>query len=196
MNKALDKKEHILDCGMGVMFKQGYNGTGVQDIVKAAGVPKGSFYNYFDSKESFAVEGVTRAAKQGFEQADSMLSDTSIPPLQRVVQYFEQGVQCQVSAGFAGGCLVGNLCQEMADVSESLRSRIDSLMCSHVKLIRQCFAEAISNGDLPAHKNADDIAEFVFYAWEGALMRMKACKTVEPLEAFLRVLKGSFLGDA
>lgn len=193
MTRAGDKKERILERGMEIMFRQGYNGTGVQDIVNAAGVPKGSFYNYFDSKESFVVEGVTRAAKQAYARADSLLSDTSIPPLQRVVRYFEQGVACQVEAGFAGGCLVGNLCQEMADVSESLRSRIDSLMCGQVELIRRCLVEAKERGDIPTDKNPDDIAEFVFYAWEGALIRMKAAKTKEPLDAFLRVLQSTFL---
>ena len=193
MSKATDKKELILDRGMEVMFRQGYNGTGVQDIVSAAGVPKGSFYNYFDSKESFAVEGVTRVTKQGYEWARSLLTDSSVPPLQRVINYFEQSVQCQVDGGFSGGCLVGNLCQEMADVSESLRSRINSLMCGNVGLIRDCFREAIANGDLPDKKSAEDTAEFVFCAWEGALMRMKAAKSREPLDTFLRVLKSAFL---
>lgn len=193
MSKATDKKEHILDCGMEVMFRQGYNGTGVQDIVSAAGVPKGSFYNYFDSKESFAVEGVTRASQSGFESARQVLTAEGVPPLQRVINYFEQGVQCQVDAGFVGGCLVGNLCQEMADASEMLRNRVNSLMCGHVELIRECFREAIEMGDLPQRKNPDDMAEFVFCAWEGALMRMKAAKSRESLDSFMRVLKSAFL---
>lgn len=190
MNASTDKKQHLLESGMAVIFRQGYNGTGVQDIVDAAGVPKGSFYNYFDSKEAFAVEGLTRLAEQASACAKAVLTDTSVAPLTRVLNYFQGSLQYQAENGFSGGCIIGNLCQEMADVSEPMRERINELMCAKVKMIAQCLAEAQAKGDLPADRNPSDSAEFIFYAWEGALMRMKATKNDEPLQAFMRVLRG------
>lgn len=189
MNASTDKKQHLLDSGMAVIFRQGYNGTGVQDIVDAAGVPKGSFYNYFDSKEAFAIEGLTRLAEQAQACARATLTDASLAPLTRVVRYFESSLQCQAENGFSGGCIVGNLCQEMADGSEAMRERINELMCAKVKMIAACLAEAQSRGEFPSDRTPSDSAEFIFYAWEGALMRMKATKNDEPLQAFMRVLK-------
>lgn len=189
MNASTDKKQHLLESGMAVIFRQGYNGTGVQDIVDAAGVPKGSFYNYFDSKEAFAVEGLTRLAEQSQVCARAVLGDAQVAPLTRVVNYFEGSLKYQTENGFSGGCIIGNLCQEMADGSESMRERINELMCAKVKMIAQCLAEAQARGEFPADRDASDSAEFIFYAWEGALMRMKACKNDEPLQAFMRVLK-------
>ena len=189
MNASTDKKQHLLESGMAVIFRQGYNGTGVQDIVDAAGVPKGSFYNYFDSKEAFAVEGLTRLAEQAQVCARATLADPAVAPLTRVVNYFESSLQYQAENGFSGGCIIGNLCQEMADGSEAMRERINELMCAKVKMIAQCLSEAQTRGEFPTDRDASDSAEFIFYAWEGALMRMKATKNDEPLQAFMRVLK-------
>ncbi len=189
MNASTDKKQHLLDSGMAVIFRQGYNGTGVQDIVDAAGVPKGSFYNYFDSKEAFAVEGVTMLAEQAQACARAVLMDASVPPLTRVINYFEGALGYQSENGFSGGCIIGNLCQEMADGSEAMRTRVNDLMCTKVKMIANCLAEAQARGEWPTDRTPSDSAEFIFYAWEGALMRMKACKSDAPLQAFMRVLK-------
>lgn len=189
MNTVTDKKAHLLSTGMAVIFRKGYHATGVQDIVDAAGVPKGSFYNYFDSKEAFAVEGVTSIAEQGQACARATLTDVSVAPIQRVLNYFEQALHYQTANGFCGGCLIGNLCQEMADDSPAMRSRIDLLMSGHIRLLAQCFAEAQQQGSFHNTRSAEDTAEFVFYAWEGALMRMKASKSEQALLTFMRVLK-------
>lgn len=191
MNTTQDKKQHLLETGMAVIFRQGYNATGVQDIVNAAGVPKGSFYNYFTSKECFVVEGLSHMADQALACSRAVLDDSSLPPLQRIQQFFANGVTHQTDAGFAGGCVIGNLCQELADDSELVRERVNALMNTMIRMLAQCFAEAQERNEFCGQKSAADTAEFVFCAWEGALMRMKASKSDAPLQAFMRVLQGT-----
>lgn len=188
MNRSRDKKDHLLDTGMAVIFRHGYNGTGVQDIVDAAGVPKGSFYNYFESKEAFAIEGLTRIADAALGHARETLLAAETPPLQRIQQYFETAAACHAEQGYSGGCLIGNLCQEMAGVNAKLRERIDFLMRQNVQLLETCLAEAQRADKLCSERCAHELAEFVFFAWEGALLRMKATGNGEPLQAFLRAL--------
>ena len=84
MNKLNSKKDHILWAGLEVMKMQGYNGTSVKDIVDAAGVPKGSFYNYFESKESFAVDALEAVANEDYLSNRKLLSITDKSPLQRL----------------------------------------------------------------------------------------------------------------
>ena len=69
MNRRADKHEQILEAGLEVMFLNGYNGTGVKDIVEAAGIPKGSFYNYFESKEDFALQATAVPADRNVPRA-------------------------------------------------------------------------------------------------------------------------------
>ena len=188
MSKRDQKKEAILLAGMEIMRGKGYNGTSVKDIVDAAGVPKGSFYNYFVSKEDFALTAVEHAANENLIAAQKVLGDTSINPLLRLASYFEASIQKACTAQFKEGCFLGNMCQEMADSSSGLREALDRKMqrltAEIAKVIEEVFAERGNQRDLQATQTA----EFLFNAWEGALMRAKASKSRAPLDAFLTML--------
>ena len=93
MSKRESKKEHILQAGLEVMKAHGYNGTSVKDIVDAAAVPKGSFYNYFVSKESFAVEALEAVAGEDYLQNRKLLSSGGPDPLQRLQNFFEENTR-------------------------------------------------------------------------------------------------------
>jgi len=90
MNKSELKKEHLLNAGLNVMKSHGYNGTSVKDIVDAAGVPKGSFYNYFASKEIFAIEALEAVACETYQTARHQLIEAKGPALQKLHDYFKK----------------------------------------------------------------------------------------------------------
>ncbi len=188
MNKSELKKDLILCRGLEVMQTQGYNGTSVKDIVDAAKVPKGSFYNYFDSKESFAVEVIDKAAKENFEAACKILRTTEQPPLQRLDTFFKTNADNACENEFKIGCFLGNMCQEMAANCETIRLKIKSVLGDTTRLIEEVLLEAQGLGQIEATLDTAIVAEFLFNAWEGALMRMKASKCKEPLDAFLAML--------
>jgi TetR/AcrR family transcriptional repressor of nem operon len=161
MGKRESKKEHILRAGLEVMKIHGYNGTSVKDIVDAAVVPKGSFYNYFPSKESFAVEALQAVADESLSASRDLLASGTGSPLQRLRSYFEQNASQACEDDFKVGCFFGNMC---------------------------LLDEAKAAGEIAAGADTGMIAEFVMNAWEGTLMRMKASKSREPLDAFLGML--------
>ena len=101
----------------------GYNGTSVKDIVDAAGVPKGSFYNYFHSKESFAVEALEAVAEESLRASRDLLARGTEKPLRRLQVYFEQNASQACEDEFKVGCFFGNMCQEMSDSNEVIRSK-------------------------------------------------------------------------
>ena len=80
---AKSTREHLIDVGLGLMHQNGYNATGLTDILKAADVPKGSFYHHFGSKEDFAAAALERYGMREREHAAAVLNDTRTPPLKR-----------------------------------------------------------------------------------------------------------------
>ena len=188
MNKREDKKEAILLAGMDVMKAAGYNGTSVKDIVDAAGVPKGSFYNYFESKEQFALDAIEHASAEGRANAATLLEDTTLAPLARLTQFFESGIECATNNEYKQGCFLGNMCQEMADASDDIRNALDQCLNKLTRMLAKVIQEGQQNGTFKSTQDAQVMAEFLFNAWEGTLMRAKAAKSCAPLQAFKSML--------
>jgi len=188
MNKLTSKKDRILWAGLEIMKTHGYNGTSVKDIVDAAGVPKGSFYNYFDSKESFAVEALEAVAGEDYLTSRKLLSVTNKSPLQRLQYFFEQSTLHSCDCEFKVGCFFGNLGQEMSDSNEAIRQKVKKILKRNTNMIAEILDEAKQAGEIRQTAQTDVMAEFIFNAWEGTLLRMKASKSREPLDAFLNML--------
>jgi TetR/AcrR family transcriptional repressor of nem operon len=191
MSKREQKKDHLLDAGLKVMATRGYNGTSIQDIVNSANVPKGSFYTYFKSKEDFAIEALERVAEERMVQNRHLLNDRSVSPQERLKLFFVENIGgCEENLN--GGCFLGNMCQEMAESSEAIRIKVRQMLRNSTQAIEDVLEEAKHQGDLKSHLPSPLLAEFLFNAWEGTLMRMKASKCREPLDAFLTVLPELF----
>ena len=99
------------------MHRKGYNATGVKDIVDAAGIPKGSFYNYFESKEDFVIQALQYSADHCNTVMGKTLKDRSLPPLQRIEKFYEERILQFRECDFTLGCFGSNLCIEMGDIS-------------------------------------------------------------------------------
>jgi len=178
-------REHLIDVGLKTVWAEGLNATGVKDLVEAAGVPKGSFYYYFPSKEAFTEAVVERYARDGAAQREELLADTSVPPLLRIRRAFEAYLPVYKAVGYTGGCLLGNLSLEAADHSEVVRARLRSAFAVWQASLRRVLAEAEERGELPDGLTADAAAAFLINAWEGALVRMKAERSGAPLRLFI-----------
>ena len=188
MNKREIKKDHILCAGIEVMRTCGYNGTSVKNIVDAAGVPKGSFYNYFDSKENFAIEALEKVASEDVSNSRKLLFQPDKTALERLQYFFETAVEQACEGDFKAGCFIGNLCQEMSDTNDLIRSKVRILLNRNTSLFSELLEEAIAKGELSDNIDPTTVSEFILNAWEGTLMRMKAAKSKQPLDAFLGML--------
>lgn len=189
-----ETKLRIIEAGADLVHQKGFNNTGLKDILRAADVPKGSFYFYFDNKEAFGIEMVDHYLKQFKGMISPVLSDQSMPPLKKMLAVFESFRAYFKSQGYTRGCPVGNLSQEMSDLSEPFRDKLQQAMDGMINLHASLLKQARDNGDIPANLNIRETAIFIVEAWQGALTRMKLTKSDEPLEIchkfiFEKVLK-------
>ncbi|MGW3917134.1 TetR family transcriptional regulator C-terminal domain-containing protein [Streptomyces sp. NPDC005070] len=184
------KREEVAQAAFRQFHAQGFNATGISDIVKAAGVPKGSFYNHFSSKEESALEALSRyAASLRFE----MLTAPGRPPLERLRAHFEFLSQDTVENGFVRGCLVGNFGAEVADHNAEIRAAVKQGFDGWAERIRQVLTEAQGAGDLAGDLDTRAVALFILSAWEGALIVARADKSAAAVDAFFGTVFGVVL---
>jgi TetR/AcrR family transcriptional repressor of nem operon len=186
-------KDLLLEAGKKTFLAKGYNNSGIEAILQEAGVPKGSFYYYFGSKEEFGLSVLDRFAECIGERQERILADSSVPPLDRLRQYCETVCDALESDDCRKGCLVGNLSQEMADQSELFRARLEEIFESWVDRYAACLLEAQQNGELLSDLDAHDVAEFWLNSWQGAILRAKSMRSASPLRTFLAVMFGTVL---
>jgi TetR/AcrR family transcriptional regulator, transcriptional repressor for nem operon len=180
-------REDILNAGLRVMFRSGYQGATVRDICAAAGAPHGSFTNHFRSKEAFAEEVLVRffAGTQKFVR--EALDDKSLTPRQRLRRFLDI-----ISGGLKDdewnrGCLIGDLSLE-ASSSELLRQRLEAIFQEWRVPFASCIAEAQSAGEIDATFDPVDLAEFLLASWEGTILRMKVERGPAALDRFKNII--------
>ena len=184
-----DKKRKIIEKGLSLMHIKGYNGTGLREIVKAASIPKGSFYYYFESKEHFAIEAMKFYYERKHEDAKRLLSDKNISPLRRIEDLFAYWIEEDFSrVKFERGCLLGNLAIEMSDINRDIGSAVDRDFKVFESLLTICLTEAKEANELNPSSDVEKLAEFIWNSWEGAILRMKASKSRRPLKIFQDIL--------
>lgn len=189
-------RERLLESGLELLSHRGYAATGVQEIADASGVPKGSFYNYFDSKEEFAIEVLRRYQELTCRALHEILGDGSKPPLARLGVLFARLSADFAGADFAGGCLAARLSQELAGETPVFREPLAWVFDCMQGAIAGVLREARERGDLAPGDDPDALAEFLLNAWQGAAMRAKAAGCRRPLDVFTRVALGRLLGAA
>lgn len=179
-------REQLLAAGLETFHRRGFNATSVQDVTDAAGAPKGSFYNHFESKEALAAEALQKYVEKSRERG-SILRDPRLPPLRRLRRYFQALSHDAIEDGFAAGCLLGNFAAELSPQSPLLRRRVGEAFAAWVESIAAVIGEAQRAGEMPAKVPAKALAEFTIHAWEGAVLLAKVEKDRAPLDLFLRV---------
>lgn len=182
------QRDRILDAAMHTLHERGYNGCGVQDITDAAGVPKGSFYNHFESKEELGAAALDRWFQQKTCERLRVLSDETLSPLTRLHRYFEALAAVLAEDNYASGCMIGNLSAELADRSRLVRDRLSVHFAGWTRAIETCVREAQTQGELRDDLPPATVASFLLNSWEGAILRTKVERSNAPFDAFLAVV--------
>jgi TetR/AcrR family transcriptional regulator, transcriptional repressor for nem operon len=177
-------KRRLLELGLGMLLERGYNDLGIQALLAAAGVPKGSFYHHFRSKEDFALQVIELYMEDVHSGLDACLGDTTRPPLERVRGFFEATREKYGGEGYLG-CLLGGLGQELSGVSEVFRHRIEWCFRVIEERLAGCLEEACATGALPPDADCRGMAELLVDCWEGAALRTRLRRDPAPLDAML-----------
>lgn len=176
-----DTRQELIRSGLAIITECGFVSAGIEPIVKQIGVPKGSFYHYFASKEEFGhavleAYGVYFAGKlaRHLEQPDAA-------PLARMGEFVEDACRGMARFAFRRGCLVGNLMQEVPQLSQALGEHLLAILEEWEARLAACLDEAIKAGELPADTDIKQAAHHFWSGWEGAVMRAKLQQSAQPM---------------
>jgi TetR/AcrR family transcriptional repressor of nem operon len=188
----LQTREKLLDQGVALLMEQGYHGSGLQGILQSVGVPKGSFYYYFSSKEAFSAEVIQHYIKPFIEALDAYQQRPGITALKALEAYFLWQIDETRRREFSGGCLLGNLMGEVGETSEICRVALRGAVHRYRDKLAEAIARAQQEGDLRGDLSAETMADLLVNAWQGALLRMKIELSVEPLQSCCKSLLGGY----
>ena len=183
-------RDKLIVAALELFHTRGYNACGVQDITNAAGVPKGSFYNHFKSKELLAL------AVLDFYQTKArvdMLGDKTIPPLKRLHSHFKSYVALHVQWRFERGCLMANFGAELSPQSQVIRKALKKAFDNWCDAVAAVLAEAKERKEIAAHHDPAALACFLVNSWEGAVMRSKVVRNATPFDDFFAIAFNSLL---
>jgi len=180
--KRSSVREKLLQAGLDQFHRAGFNGSSVEDITNLAGVPKGSFYNHFESKEDLATEVVDRYCDLS---PRALLHDTTVSPVKRLKRYFT--TLSERETGYKKGCLLGNFSSELADHSEPVRLRLARAFDEWMKLIASVIKDAQEAGEVDSKAKPEQLAGVLLSTFEGALLRARAANDPKALKEFLGI---------
>ena len=170
---SLETRELLLRAGLEVLTEKGFSSTGIDEILKRVGVPKGSFYHYFDSKEAFGAALIERYARYFAYKLERHFGDSSKQPLARLWAFVE--------AARTG----------MAALPESYRASLIAVFHDWESRLARCLEAAQQRGEIPASVDCEQAAAFFWIGWEGAVLRAKLERSAKPLDV---IALGFFAG--
>lgn len=187
-----EQREHtrqkLLDHGVAFLTEHGYHGSGLQDILAAAKVPKGSFYHYFPSKEAFGVAIVGHYIEPFILRLEYHLQQPGLNGAQALQAYFQELIAELEQRRYQGGCLLGNLIGEIGDTSDACRTALSLALHRYRDKLREAIARGQQEGCFRRDQSAQAMADLLSDAWQGALLRMKIEQSTQPLQACCRKL--------
>jgi TetR/AcrR family transcriptional regulator, transcriptional repressor for nem operon len=187
-SKMKETKNKLLMVGAKYVHQKGFNNAGLQEILKEANVPKGSFYFYFKSKEQFGLEIIDVFLNFFENEIGGDLSDTSIGGLNRIRNFFRTTMRALENANYAGGCPIGNLSLEMGDINENFRLRLSEAFSLMEEKILDCLKDAQLAGEIDQFIDIKSTASFIINSWEGAIVRVKTEKSNIPMELLEEII--------
>ncbi|MGW0249488.1 TetR family transcriptional regulator C-terminal domain-containing protein [Nocardia goodfellowii] len=184
--RSTDTRRLLVEEGAAEFLANGYHGTGIKQVLDAVGVPKGSFYNYFDSKETFGravIDHHSLCIQRNLAAALGPAPD----PMTGLKAFFTRQMDEFVESGYTGGCLIANLGAEL-EGSEVLRESLSAAFGIWRDGMAEALRQAQELGTVRADIDAAELADLLIESWEGAVIRMKIDRTLEPLHKCLRRL--------
>ncbi len=177
-----DTKHKIIEAGARIIHLKGYYHTGVQEVLDAAGVPKGSFYFYFKSKEDFGLQVIDFFNSMYLGMVDPIAKNKALPPLKRIEKIFDYFIDLFPGLNYTCGCPIGNLSQEMGDLSQAFGDKLAASVEEMAQSYKLLLDEAKEAKEISQGLNTQETAEFIVSSWHGSLMKMKIGKSIAPLK--------------
>lgn len=186
-----DTKERILDAAVGIVLEKGFSGVGINEILKAVNVPKGSFYHWFASKEQFGVELLRYFGREALAYMRKWLEKKETLPnaYERLVAFHEAKISSMIEHDCQQVCLVGKLSAEVSSWSEPMRRQVAENSAAGIALLRQVIAEGQAQGSIRPSLDPAQAAGIIHDVWQGAYLRSTAQVQAQPARDALAFIK-------
>ncbi len=182
-----DTRQALVWCGTELLTERGFQVTGIEEILKRVGVPKGSFYHFFKSKDEFGTAVIENYVAFYARKMDRIFNNTSNTPMARLKEFVENAKRGMTKFEFRRGCLIGNLGQELASLDNEFRERLEAVLVSWEHRVAACLQEAVEVGEISAGSDALALSRFFWIGWEGAILRSKLTRSLAPIDQFVDV---------
>ncbi|WP_108652000.1 TetR/AcrR family transcriptional regulator [Dongshaea marina] len=170
--KYQDTQQHLLDTGQAIFAAKGFSGVGLSHILQQAGVPKGSFYHYFKSKEHFGQSVLEHYFSHYLKRLALLLDEPGVTSRSRLINYLERWRHNYSSSEGVQDCLVVKLSAEVADLSEAMRLALRDGTARIIQRIAVCLEAGIADGSITSDE-PQQTACIIYQQWLGASLLTK-----------------------
>lgn len=177
-----DVRRRLLEAGLRLVHAHGFSASGVKDITDTAGVPKGSFYAYFPSKEAFGAAVLAHYWSDIEARLVPILGEDD-DASKRITRFFHALADDHEAGDFLLGCLIGNLSLELGGTSEPVRAELVSILDGWNEALTACVRSGQNDG-IRDDVDAAELASLLIEAWEGAALRGKVTRSRTPYDRF------------
>lgn len=179
----IDTRRGILDTAHGIVGAKGFSGVGLNEILVAAGVPKGSFYHYFGSKEAFGEALLADYFEAYLADIDATLAEPGLSHAERLMNYWRKWQATQGSIDYQRKCLAVKLAAEVSDLSEPMRLALKRGTAGIIDRVTGAIQAGVAEGSLKVEAEPRATAETLYHLWLGASLMAKIERTDVPFEA-------------
>src|SRR4051812_14575431 len=183
-------KERILNAAEGLMLTKSFHSVGLNEILTAVKVPKGSFYHYFDSKEQFGVELITHYVNEHTARMRKLFLAPGSSGLQKFLDYWGYSIGKMVEGECQQCCLVAKLGLEVTNFSEPMREVLSRGLQAWREVYEETIRAGQADGSIRKTLDAAQTAAVIQDTWQGALQRMQVEKSVGALRSAAEFLRG------
>lgn len=178
-------KQSILDAAQLIVSKKGFSAVGLNEVLQAANVPKGSFYHYFGSKDAFGVALLDDYFETYLKGVEALFQRSDISEVHKLMLYWQRWIENQTKGTDAGKCLAVKLGAEVADLSEPMRSALDRGTSRIIKCLEDAVSCGIEQRSLTSDEAPAALASRLYSLWLGASVMAKITRTSVPFEQAL-----------
>lgn len=179
-----ETREALVRVGVAFLSERTFSATALEEVLKTAGVPKGSFYHYFTSKTEFGCAVIDAYAHYFATRLDRAFLRPAASPLSRIRDFMDEAAEGMARHGYRRGCVVGNLGQEIGALPDVFRKRLGRVLSDWQRRTALVLAEAQAAGELDTCHNVGSLAAFFWIGWEGAVLRAKLELDPAPIALF------------
>ena len=165
------------------MASKGFFPVGLNEILAEAGVPKGSFYHYFDSKDAFGEAMLTAYFEDYLADLDEILRRPGLTMAQRLMAYLQQWQETQSFFNCQGKCLAVKLSAEVVDLSEAMRAALKQGTAGIIHRLTHAIEGGVTEGSLSVDGEPGDAARSLYQLWLGASVMVKIVRNTQPFES-------------